>query len=67
MIGTITQRVYFMFFMFIFGLAVFAWGFSSGIKITNFLWQKKAAQTECAWFHPDSGEFEWKDLNNEQI
>jgi len=30
-----------------------------GYNTGDTVWQKKAAQTQCAHFHPETGKFEW--------
>jgi len=41
-------------------------GAKSGIAQENRRWEIKTAQTECARYHPDTGEFEWiKETLNE--
>jgi len=41
-------------------------GAKSGTAQENRRWEIKTAQTECARYHPDTGEFEWiKETLNE--
>jgi preprotein translocase subunit SecG len=45
---------------------LFLWGcliLSFTKQTKDMVWQKKAAQTECAQYHPKTGKFEWIDRN----
>jgi len=41
------------------GLMIFFFLFVIATSTSDRVWQKEAAQTQCAHFHPETGKFEW--------